>query len=118
MLPCCSACGHENALVESTCAGCGVSLDPADETVSSEPPDAPELERRVLELMVAGRKIEAINVYREETGCGLREAKNAVEAMGERGGAPKAQGCAALLALAASLGALGALVVATIRGGL
>jgi ribosomal protein L7/L12 len=33
----------------------------------------------------AGRKIEAIKLYRERTGVGLKEAKDAVEAL-ERGG--------------------------------
>jgi ribosomal protein L7/L12 len=38
------------------------------------------LSERVKELARAGRKIEAIKVYREETGAGLKEAKDAVEA--------------------------------------
>ena len=43
--------------------------------------NAPKVEQ---ELSSAGRKIEAIKVYREETGAGLKEAKDAVEAI-ERG---------------------------------
>jgi ribosomal protein L7/L12 len=35
----------------------------------------------ILGLLQAGRKIEAIKVYREATGVGLKEAKDAVEAM-------------------------------------
>jgi ribosomal protein L7/L12 len=38
----------------------------------------------VAELLREGRKIEAIKLYREQTGVGLKEAKDAVEAM-ERG---------------------------------
>lgn len=34
---------------------------------------------RVRELIGQGNKIEAIKVYRELTGCGLKEAKEAVE---------------------------------------
>lgn len=34
---------------------------------------------RVLELKQRGKLIEAIKVYREATGAGLREAKEAVE---------------------------------------
>ncbi len=34
---------------------------------------------RVMELLAGGKKIEAIKVYREETGVGLREAKDAVD---------------------------------------
>jgi ribosomal protein L7/L12 len=40
----------------------------------------PEMSERVKELARdSGRKIEAIKVYREETGASLAEAKNAVE---------------------------------------
>jgi ribosomal protein L7/L12 len=35
----------------------------------------------ILGLLQAGRKIEAIKAYREATGVGLKEAKEAVEAM-------------------------------------
>jgi ribosomal protein L7/L12 len=34
---------------------------------------------RLSELIFAGRKIEAIKVYREMTGCGLKDAKEHVE---------------------------------------
>ncbi|HLF89290.1 MAG TPA: ribosomal protein L7/L12 [Anaerolineales bacterium] len=42
---------------------------------------------RIREQLAAGRKIEAIKIYREQTGVGLKEAKDAVE-MFERGQAP------------------------------
>ncbi len=44
------------------------------------PPNAGQLES----LVLAGQQIEAIKLYREQTGCSLREAKDAVEAF-ERG---------------------------------
>ena len=46
------------------------------------PPEsaAPEL-AGVLELVRAGKLIEAIKLYRERTGAGLAEAKSAVEAL-------------------------------------
>lgn len=37
------------------------------------------VDEKVRELLAAGRKIEAIKLYREETGLGLAEAKSAVE---------------------------------------
>lgn len=40
-------------------------------------PDA--LSPQVAELIAAGRKIEAIKLYRQETGGGLKQAKSAVE---------------------------------------
>jgi len=48
---------------------------------SPEGPGAAPLD--VLELMQRGRKIDAIKLYREEHGVGLREAKEAVEALAE-----------------------------------
>lgn len=47
-------------------------------------PDAPissDLESQVQALMQSGNKIEAIKVYRQATGVGLKEAKDAVEAV-------------------------------------
>ena len=45
-------------------------------------PEIPESKRReLMELLSQGRKIEAIKVYREATGFGLKESKEAVEAM-------------------------------------
>jgi ribosomal protein L7/L12 len=46
----------------------------------SERPDMTEIQQ----LLQRGQKIEAIKVYRQKTGVGLKEAKDAVEAM-ERG---------------------------------
>ena len=48
-----------------------------------EPP-APGGSDTVTGLIRAGKKIEAIKTYREETGAGLKEAKEAVEAMQDR----------------------------------
>jgi hypothetical protein len=39
---------------------------------------------QVVELLKAGRKIEAIKVYREQTGAGLAEAKQYVEDLERR----------------------------------
>lgn len=41
----------------------------------------------VMALLAAGRKIEAIKVYREATGVGLKDAKDAIEAMAARAAA-------------------------------
>jgi ribosomal protein L7/L12 len=46
--------------------------------------EAGEPSPQVRALLQAGKKIEAIKQYRTETGAGLLEAKNAVEAL-ERG---------------------------------
>lgn len=39
-----------------------------------------EVLAQIREALIHGRKIEAIKLYRESTGAGLAEAKNAVEA--------------------------------------
>jgi len=45
------------------------------------PGSLPDLEEEVHRLMGERRKIEAIKLYRETTGVGLKEAKEAVEAI-------------------------------------
>lgn len=46
------------------------------------PAITPEQKNEIIELMVGGGKIAAIKKYREITGMGLKEAKEAVEALG------------------------------------
>ncbi|MEW4454275.1 ribosomal protein L7/L12 [Bremerella sp. JC817] len=64
-----------------------------------------------------GKKIEAIKLLREESGIGLKEAKDQVEAIQAKMAAdgevlPTSSGCAgALILLAAGLGMVGAWVV-------
>ncbi|HEY0455112.1 MAG TPA: ribosomal protein L7/L12 [Verrucomicrobiae bacterium] len=43
----------------------------------------PEQYTRVQNVALAGKKIEAIKLYRELTGAGLKEAKDAVESMNQ-----------------------------------
>lgn len=37
--------------------------------------------QEILNAIKAGRKIEAIKLYREQTGCGLKESKEFIEAL-------------------------------------
>jgi len=48
------------------------------------PNSDPGLSHQVLEALRRGNKIEAIKIYRELTGVGLAEAKQAVEAIESR----------------------------------
>jgi hypothetical protein len=41
----------------------------------------PGVNPEVIELMRSGKKIEAIKLYREQTGVGLKEAKDYVESL-------------------------------------
>lgn len=56
-------------------------LDLILEHLGIENPDD-ELEAQIRALLGAGRKIEAIKLYREHTGADLKSAKDAVESMG------------------------------------
>ena len=53
----------------------GPAPDPAVQSAGSSQ------ERQILDLMSQGREIDAIKLYRSWTSAGLKEAKNAVEAM-------------------------------------
>lgn len=67
-----------------------------ERTGVTPPPPAPgsegaaERDPRLRELLAAGKKIHAIKRYRELTGAGLKEAKDAVDALDRRygGGSP------------------------------
>lgn len=78
---------------------------------------------RLTEALLAGQKIEAIKIYRERTGCGLKEAKDEIEALEANlrvrhpekfsSAGKKAGGCAGML-LAAITTAVCAVAVAAI----
>lgn len=62
-------------------------------------------ENQILELLAAGRKIAAIKLYREQTNSGLKEAKDAVEALAAQHGivSPARSGCLGILAVLLSV---------------
>jgi ribosomal protein L7/L12 len=55
--------------------------EPKTGTEERVPQQPDSLEGQILLLVQAGKKIEAIKIYRQETGSGLKEAKDAVEAL-------------------------------------
>ena len=59
----------------------------------------------IASLLQGGRKIEAIKRYREATGVGLKEAKDAVEAIAAQHNivAPPRSGCLGVVLLATTL---------------
>jgi ribosomal protein L7/L12 len=61
---------------------------------SGAPPN--DSEKDLLSLLQQGQKIKAIKLYRERTGAGLKEAKDAVEDLARRHGI-KTTGCASIL---------------------
>jgi ribosomal protein L7/L12 len=88
-MPECPICQHKNAPAADSCTACGAALTTIaesrdDNNSTSTAPEATAqspLEQRIRELLIDGRKIEAVKVYREATGAGLAEAKKAVESI-------------------------------------
>ena len=88
----CRICDHNNPAGTDRCQNCGSWIEQAvpsefsgqeprtasDERVSQQPES---LEDQILLLMKQNQKIAAVKLYREQTGCGLKEAKDAVEAL-------------------------------------
>jgi ribosomal protein L7/L12 len=71
----CPFCQHDNPPGNRFCGQCGAALAAEADGVS----DA--LQPQILVLLAESRKIEAIKLYRERTGAGLKDAKDAVGAM-------------------------------------
>jgi hypothetical protein len=98
----CPACGQENAESTPLCRKCGAKLpEPVAQESSTEPAaETPSGDAEILELMGAGQKIQAVKLYRERHGVGLKEAKDAVEALAaEHGIASQSSGCAGVVLL-------------------
>lgn len=103
----CPACDHFNLADATECERCGKAISsrlPGD-APPAEPvgPGPDTFEGRVLHTVRQSGKIAAIKLYREQRGGGLKEAKEAVEAMmaehGVRAGS-SGSGCgAAVLAM-------------------
>lgn len=104
-MPQCRLCGYDGPGGAPRCPGCGAWLaDQVDRSpgdgLADGSPTTDDFEFRLLQLLREGQKIAAIKLYREETGVGLKEAKDAVEALATRHGvtAPRA-GCFGVLLL-------------------
>jgi len=91
-MPKCRFCDHNNPAGTDRCQHCGswieqaVPSELAGQETKTDPeeriPQQPDsFEGRILLLMQTGKKIEAIKLYRQETGSGLKEAYDAVEAI-------------------------------------
>ncbi|MEE8451854.1 MAG: hypothetical protein V3R99_08065 [Thermoguttaceae bacterium] len=119
-MPKCLSCGHPNPSHPNPsgnerCEKCGALLS-SEATGAASQPDGPTedaedpIEAEVLKLLQSGKKIAAIKLYRENhPGIGLKEAKDAVEAMAAQHGivASKGSGCAgALLLMSAAIAGL------------
>ena len=114
----CPFCDHFNRTDALQCEKCRAPLQTSIPSGSDSPPSEPvampepgTLEADVLDLVKAQQKIQAIKLYREQTGIGLKEAKDFVEALAAKHGiAAGGGGCAGmvLLMIAASAAVGGA----------
>ena len=104
----CSSCAHRNPDDVERCVECGTLLD-APEVQPTGIPSA--LEAELISTVKAGRRIEAIKLYRERTGAGLKEARDAVDKLaGREGVSPPPGGCFGVLALLLALGGAAVLI--------
>ena len=55
-------------------------------------PDDPQVTSEIVTLLSHGEKIKAIKLYREQFRVGLKEAKDAIDCIGEQKGIPSSSG--------------------------
>ena len=86
----CPACSFENDELRATCGACGAELGASALSRSAVadmyPAPASAQEQEILRLLREQKKITAIKVHRQATGLGLKESKEAVEALARRHG--------------------------------
>ena len=99
----CPHCDRFNIDGAATCERCGTTLAVVDVPPEVSPTNS-VFEGQVLSIAATGGKIAAIKWHREQTGQGLKESKDAVEALLRRHNvAPAKTGCAGIVLLAATL---------------
>jgi ribosomal protein L7/L12 len=89
----CPFCDHKNPPGTTHCGECKAELFASPEDAADSADSEPlSLDGRVIALLRDGRKIEATKLYRDLTGAGLKEAKDAVEALEREGSASSPRG--------------------------
>lgn len=103
-MPNCIFCNQSVSEKVTKCPGCGAALfeddvAPAADSASSTTEEA------VVSMLQQGRRTDAVRIYREQTGAGLREAIGAVDLLDESEDVPAAGKYAASAAVDADLAA-------------
>jgi hypothetical protein len=117
----CQFCDHRNARGRTRCEKCGAELpvDRVEPRHGAVRQSLSGLDAEIADLIVKHGKIAAIKRYREATGLGLKESKDAVEQLAASAGLASrgGQGCGSVILLAATVSLSGALLTAAwLRG--
>jgi large subunit ribosomal protein L7/L12 len=93
---------------EATGAGLAAAKDAVEalergEALPETEPASSAADTAIVALIEGGKKIEAIKLYRQTTGVGLKEAKDAVEAIAAARGITSKAGCLGVVLLLVSL---------------
>ena len=72
------------------------ALEAGNSLADSVTSDDADLTYQVVSLLERGKKILAVKLYRDLTGVGLKDAKDAVERIGEQNGIPLTSGSGCL----------------------
>lgn len=72
------------------------SLEAGGSSTERVQPDDSDLTQQIVTLLGRGEKIEAVKLYRDKFRVGLKEAKEAVEQIGEQNGIPASSGSGCL----------------------
>lgn len=72
------------------------SLEAGGSSTERVQPEDSDLTQQIVTLLGRGEKIEAVKMYRDRFRVGLKEAKEAVEQIGEQNGIPASSGTGCL----------------------
>ena len=86
MLVLCVGLAFAIGFIAGRATASGITVrDPASDALAHLPPgpalDDEAFAAQLLVLLAAGQKIEAIRLYRERTGVGLKDAKDAIDVL-------------------------------------
>jgi len=79
-MPNCVFCNQSVSRTTTQCPQCGAALFPGD-LARPAPTASSATEGAVVSMLEQGRKGDAVRIYREQTGAGLRAATDAIDAI-------------------------------------